>query len=94
MKSAHSTPDQVIRVLAVLETVCTTPRLLVHILGLKHLEGRVRSKLTLMIGRLTGDPQWLRTQLEDENPRVRANAIEGVWDRASPWVRGIVALRR
>jgi len=84
VKSPTSTPDQVIRVLAVLESVCATSRLLGHILGLKHLEGRVRSKLTLMIGRLTGDPQWLRQQLEDENPRVRANAIEGVWDIRAP----------
>jgi hypothetical protein len=75
-----STPDQIVRVLTVLESVCAAPRLLGHILHLKHLEGRVRSKLTLMVGRLTRDPQWLRQQLEDENPRVRANAIEGLWD--------------
>jgi hypothetical protein len=77
---AASTPDQVVRVLTVLESVCAPPRLLGHILHLKHLEGRVRSKLTLMVGRLTRDPQWLRQQLEDENPRIRANAIEGLWD--------------
>jgi hypothetical protein len=73
-------PDQVVRVLTVLESVCAPPRLLGFIFGLKHMEGRVRSKLTLMIARLTHDPQWLRQQLEDENPRVRANAIEGLWD--------------
>ncbi len=77
---AASTPDQIVRVLTVLESVCAAPRLLAHILNLKHLEGRVRSKLTLMVGRLTRDPQWLRQQLEDENPRIRANAIEGLWD--------------
>lgn len=77
---AAGTPDQIVRILMVLESVCAAPRLLGHILHLKHLEGRVRSKLTLMIGRLTRDPQWLRQQLEDENPRVRANAIEGLWD--------------
>ena len=75
-----SSPDQIVRVLTVLESVCAPPRLLGHILHLKHLEGRVRSKLTLMVGRLTRDPQWLRQQLEDENPRIRANAIEGLWD--------------
>jgi hypothetical protein len=75
-----STPDQIVRVLTVLESVCAPPRLLTHILDLKHLEGRVRSKLTLMVGRLTRDPQWLRQQLQDENPRIRANAIEGLWD--------------
>lgn len=75
-----SSPDQIVRVLGVLEAVCAPPRLLAHILNLKHLEGRVRSKLTLMVGRLTRDPDWLRQQLEDENPRIRANAIEGLWD--------------
>jgi len=80
VKSGTAGPDQVIRVLAVLESVCPPQRLLGHILGLKVAEGRVRSKLTLMIGRLSGDPAWLRRQLEDENPRVRANAIEGLWD--------------
>lgn len=75
-----SAPDQVIRVLAVLESVCPQPRLLGHVLGLNHLEGRIRSKLTLMVGRLTQNPKWLRQHLQDENPRVRANAIEGLWD--------------
>ena len=75
-----STPEQIVRILTVLESVCAAPRLLAHILHLKHLEGRVRSKLTLMVGRLTRDPQWLRQQMEDENPRIRANAIEGLWD--------------
>ncbi len=77
---AASAPEQVIRILTVLESVCATPRLLAHILRLKHSEGRVRSKLTLIVGRLTRDPQWLRQQMEDEDPRVRANAIEGLWN--------------
>lgn len=77
---AASETDQIIRVLAVLESICSPSRLLAHILDLKQMEGRVKSKLTLMVGRLTRDPQWLRQQLEDESPRVRANAIEGLWD--------------
>jgi hypothetical protein len=80
IKSGAAGPDQIIRVLAVLESVCQPSRLLGHVLGLKYVEGRVRSKLTLMIGRLSGDPAWLRRQLEDESPRIRANAIEGLWD--------------
>ena len=35
-----SSPDQVVRILMVLEAVCAPPRMLGHVLGLKHLEGR------------------------------------------------------
>ena len=73
-------PDQIIRILAVLESICSKSRLLSHVLGLNHLEGRIRSKLTLMVGRCTHNPVWLRESLADANPRVRANAIEGLWD--------------
>ena len=45
-----SSPDQVVRILMVLEAVCAPPRMLGHVLDLKHLEGRVRSKLTLIAG--------------------------------------------
>jgi hypothetical protein len=39
----------------------------------------VRSKAVLMIGRGSRSTKWVRHRLEDSDPRIRANAIEGLW---------------
>ncbi|MBZ5617856.1 MAG: HEAT repeat domain-containing protein [Acidobacteriia bacterium] len=37
------------------------------------------SKAVLMIGRLNRNVKWVLNRLSDSDPRVRANAIEGLW---------------
>lgn len=46
---------------------------------LRHPDRFVQSKAALLIGRLTQNAQWVRERLEDPDPRVQANVIEGLW---------------
>ncbi len=84
IKSARvDAPDsinQAVRLLSVLESVCAPDWLVLRLLDLKHSEARICSKVTLILGRLTGSPKWLRARLKDKDPRIRANAIESLWN--------------
>lgn len=50
----------------------------------------VRSKGVKMLGRLSGDIALFRKALQDEDGRVRANAIESLWNAPSPVVKKIL----
>ena len=77
-------PDSVGRVLRTLELVeaITEGKLnrlpLVKLQRFKH--PSIQSKITLLLARRIGNVQWLEVQLEDPNPRLRANAVEGLWN--------------
>lgn len=49
---------------------------------LRHEDAYVRSKATLMMGRINGNMRWVEHRLNDPDPRVRANAIECLWGSA------------
>ena len=68
-----------IRLLNVLELSCPPSQLVLELFHLEHSEARIRSKITLILGRLTRGPVWLKARLEEQDSRVRANAIESVW---------------
>ncbi len=42
---------------------------------------KVRSKTALLVGRAARAQSWAKTLREDPNPRVRADAIESLWDQ-------------
>ncbi len=73
--------DEVIRIIRILECICPKSQLLSHLLSIEgSFQPRIRSKIVLTIGRLVQNANWLQEQLEDENPRVRANAVEALWE--------------
>ena len=73
--------DEVIRIIRIFECICSKPELLADLLRLESLNHpRIRSKVALTIGRLVQNAAWLREQLQDADPRVRANAIEALWE--------------
>ncbi len=78
-KSPGLSPNEVIRLIRILEVICSKPKLLSNLLGLKATDPRVRSKVTLTVGRLVQNAAWLREQLSDPDPRVRADAVEALW---------------
>ena len=45
-----------------------------------HPDERVRSKAALIIGRGNRSSRWVERQLKETDPRIRANAIEALWD--------------
>ena len=67
-----------IRLIRVLEVICPKPTLLAHLLEIWSADSRVRSKVTLTIGRLVQNSAWLREQLVSSNPQTRANAVEAL----------------
>ncbi|MDQ6664733.1 MAG: HEAT repeat domain-containing protein [Acidobacteriota bacterium] len=46
---------------------------------LRHPNARIRSKVALLIGRSNKSTKWLEKRMSEEDPRVRANAIEALW---------------
>ena len=71
---------RVLRLLDVIETVSDPLRIASLVLGFRQLgDPRVTSKITLLLGRTTNRHVWIREQLNDADPRLRANAVEGLW---------------
>jgi HEAT repeat protein len=59
---------------------------------LRHPEPRVRSKVSLMLGRYNRNIRWLQRLLAERDPRVRANAVESMWGVASQQARELFLL--
>jgi hypothetical protein len=72
--------DAVVRALDILDGISPGGRL---ILLLNHLtrypNRRIAAKATLLIGRRLRNPAWVARHLESDNPRLRANVVEGLW---------------
>jgi len=45
-----------------------------------HPDAKVRSKAALLVGRGKPELGWVRSQLAQQDARVRANAVEALWD--------------
>jgi HEAT repeat protein len=72
--------EQAGRVMDVLSEVSDGTRIFPSLVRLlRHSDRNVRSKAVLMIGRGSRSTKWVRHRLEDNDPRIRANAIEGLW---------------
>lgn len=77
--SAEADPGRIIRLLDVHGAI--TDRLNASLL-LQFLAGsnsRLRSKAALLLGRLNQNVRFAAHQMRDDEPRVRANAIESIW---------------
>jgi hypothetical protein len=57
---------------------------------LRHPSARLRSKAALLIGRGNKSVPWVQTRMADEDPRIRANAVEALWDVDGPGVRELL----
>lgn len=57
---------------------------------LLHPSARIRSKLSLLIGRSQSGNKSLATLLSDPDARVRANAIEALWHNQNPQICTLV----
>jgi HEAT repeat protein len=75
--------DMVIRSLGILGAISSGRRLLPLLTNLLHHPNpHVRSKVALLIGRRQGSVRWVEQHKDEGDPRVRANAIEGLWGSA------------
>jgi hypothetical protein len=56
---------------------------------LRHPNRHVRSKAALVIGRVRKSHAWVDQRLGDPDPRVRANAVESLWDASTEGARAV-----
>jgi hypothetical protein len=79
--------ERALRVLEIIEQSTEGPRLQPLLARLlRHRDPRVRSKSTLISGRLVRRADWLEQRLSEPDSRVRANAVEALWGDESPTV--------
>ena len=52
---------------------------------LRHRNPHIRSKAALLYSRASKNPDWVRKMLAEPDARVRANAVEGLWENRSPF---------
>jgi hypothetical protein len=75
----------------VLEVLERSPDPTTALPALRHLaqcgNARVRSKASLLIGRIVRNPQWAEQSTSESDPRVSANALESLWGMDSPGAR-------
>ena len=57
---------------------------------LQHPNPRIRSKAALLIGRRNQNSRWVEQRKVEKDPRVRANAIEGLWGVADEGARSVL----
>ena len=50
---------------------------------LRHPDPQIRSKAALLYARASRNPEWVRKMLAEPDSRVRANAVEGLWETRS-----------
>ena len=69
------------RVLEILAEISDVSRIFPALVRLlRHPNPHLRSKTVLAIGRVKRSAQWVRQRLGDEDPRIRANALESLWN--------------
>ena len=78
----HIDKSEVHRVLELIEDLSQNPRRVLRLLAAlqKHNDSWVRSKLACMWARHVGPTPWVTLQLQDPDPRIRANIVEGFWE--------------
>ena len=82
-----------LRVLNNLEQLTDPRRIAPRLLPLlRHPDHRMRSKAVRIVGCCGKNKQWVARQLADADPRIRANAIEGLWGVDDPESRDLLRI--
>ncbi|MDX1981021.1 MAG: HEAT repeat domain-containing protein [Bryobacteraceae bacterium] len=77
--AADADPAAGHRILEIIDAVSDGTRLVPALMKLaKHKDKRIQSKATLLLARAHHNPEWFAAQMTNQDPRVRANAIEGL----------------
>ena len=73
--------DGVVQVLDILNEISPGGRLVLLLNHLtRHPNRHIASKATLLIGKRLRNQDWLNRHLESGDERIRANAVEGLWN--------------
>jgi hypothetical protein len=84
-------PEQVARLLRVLHSISTGPRLILILNHLKHHSNTlVAESATVLVGRRIRNLNWVKQRLSSSEPRIRAAAVEGLWGSDTPSARALL----
>jgi HEAT repeat protein len=82
---------ELLRALEVLDRISEPQRLTTVLFSLlSHPDARIRSKAVLLAARSGNNSTWIISKLATSEPRVRANAVEGLWEVDTPAAREIL----
>jgi hypothetical protein len=88
-------PEQIARVLQVLNHISAGPRLIMVVNHLKHHQHPlVAENATRLVGRRIRNLGWVKQRLTSTEPRVRAAAVEGLWGSDEPSARALLRQSR
>ena len=80
-----------LRLMDIVQSVSDGQRMLPMMMRLlRDPDARVRSKAALLVGRSTHNARWVEEALNEGDSRVRANAVESLWDVDSEGIRGLL----
>lgn len=79
------------RILRILTKISDGTRILPSLMRLlRTANPHLRSKAVLLIGRGSRSVKWVRHRLAESDPRVRANAVEAIWNVETPEARELL----
>lgn len=79
-----------LRVLSIIAEISDGTRLVPLMTQLlRHPNSHVRSKAALLVGRSNKNHRWVEERLLEDDPRVRANAVESLWDAGTNGSRAV-----
>lgn len=79
-----------LRVLSIIAEISDGTRLVpVMTQLLRHRNSHVRSKAALLVGRSNKNHRWVEQRLLEDDPRVRANAVESLWGAGTNGSRAV-----
>jgi hypothetical protein len=80
-----------VRIMEILAEIADPTRVLPSLMRLlRHSNPYLRSKVVKMIGQGSRSVRWVRSKLGENDPRVRANAVEALWGVDSAEARGLL----
>ena len=77
------------RLLEIITAISDGSRSLLIAQLLEHPDLRVRSKAALLVGKSNKNARWVKQRLQDQDGRVRANALEALWGVKSDDCRAV-----
>ena len=93
VKFMKSSPSQVIiKGLDILQDISTDNDIAPFLMNLFNSgDQKVKSKVTLMLGKMSDKLIFVKTALRNGDSRVRANALEAIWEEDTPEVKDVFA---
>ena len=83
-----------LRVLELVSAISTGGRTITLLTQLSQCpDPKVQSKVALLVGRINRNLKWAEQQMKEQDPRLRANALEALWGLDTETARAVFSRR-